>query len=86
MHRTTTDWSALCLAELRGQEPHGTVGRLLAEATGRKVTATTSTPITVPGFASSALTEPSGVIGYRVACFGYSPVCRGHVDRERTEF
>jgi hypothetical protein len=35
MSRTVTDWGSLCLAELDGREEPGTVGRLLAQATGK---------------------------------------------------
>jgi len=39
MTRTSNDWSALVFAELDGKEPPGTVGRLIAEATGKAVAA-----------------------------------------------
>ena len=35
VQRTVTDWGSLCLAEVKGDELPGTVGRVLAEATGR---------------------------------------------------
>jgi hypothetical protein len=35
MSRTVTDWGSLYLAELDGREEPGTVGRLLAQATGK---------------------------------------------------
>jgi hypothetical protein len=35
MSRPVTDWGSLCFAELDGHEEPGTVGRLLAQATGK---------------------------------------------------
>lgn len=35
MARNQNDWGALAMAELRGQEPAGTVSRLMREATGK---------------------------------------------------
>jgi hypothetical protein len=47
IRRITTDWGALCRAEVEGREAPGTVGRLLAEATGHTPAAENDVGVTV---------------------------------------
>jgi hypothetical protein len=54
--RTQNDWGSLCLAELDGHEEPGTVGRLLAQATGKA-------PADAGDVAASALLKLAQALG-----------------------
>jgi hypothetical protein len=61
MSRTVNDWGSLCLAELDGLEGAGTVGRLLAEATGKGAGAVGGDVVTALLALADKLSSPATV-------------------------
>lgn len=59
--RTQGDWGALVLAELDGHEAPGTVGRLIAEATGKAVAVADDVVVSALLKLAEKLSAPAGV-------------------------
>jgi hypothetical protein len=61
MTRTVNDFGSLCLAEIDGHEPPGTVARIIAEATGRAVTVADDVAVLALLRLAEKLSAPAGV-------------------------